>query len=1680
MVSKFTSLNRDLSAAMTFRKFEKTTRWTKFWLVALMIGLFGGSNLLAQCNLIDFTNGNPQVTLILDADGSATLDQEALVGIINPQGVGCSLFFYEHPSQAVALGASVEISCDGDTPYGPGLYFVVADDDGLPGGNESNPLVLEVFVQDTIAPTIAGGGCGMTYTGMTGDDDSDDCDTYVTFPIPVITENCFTSTTLTITYTATTGGTLVNVTETISNAALQDSLAAWAVNGFTRKYFSSTTGALGSTTVNFSITDGTNAPASCNVIVEVTDDEAPQVDCPADITVSTTNSCIATGIPGISLSGSTLPLTDRTFFDNCGVASVEYMLSGSTTLDWTTGMDAGLASFNLGLNTVTYRITDFNDNSVTCDFDVTVIDQVGPTFVNCPSNITMNVINNCDTMITWTAPGVTDNCDPSGASVLLTSSHTSGVSTFDIGTTTVTYRAVDAAGNESICTFDITIVDNGKPSISCPGEQILLFCDPTDLVPDYTNLGMVTDNCPNFVVEQASAGLALNDGSVDLRDADMSGGPSAGDTLVVELVAFDDAGMTGLSDSCSFTVILANRSTGYTNPVPSITGINLPPADFECGSLVLTTPTARDSVCPPNLLYGVPSISSGSANLTAASMDGMGNVTSYNFTSTSMSSVSITWTYTDAQNRTSTQFQTINIVADNGPVLTSGITAITLNLDANGDVTVMPSDFFARATDDCDPNPVITINGLSSISYDCSDIGVQNAVLLATDNQLNASNGIPVTITIQDNIDPVLLGVPAAVTVECDNIPALPTIGVDIVAIDNCGVTGITPNEVSTQSGITNDCSHYNYTRTRSWTASDPSGNQTTFSQVITVRDTEQPVFSTADTIFASADNNCLAAINYVVTADSVSDNCAAFADLTINNGNLSGNYTVGVTTRFITAIDPCGNSAVKILRIVVTDDTPPIAACLGGPSSVSLPPSDTLILPPNFFNNGSVDNCDFLGLNNFSLSRDTFTCVNAGLTFPVTMTVTDNSGNSASCNTTIQIQDNIAPVAFCKDVTVTLDNSGFAGLAASDLDDGSFDNCTGTVAGTGLLNFTSNQLTFGPVDVNNSPVAVELFVQDAFGNRDTCTSNVTVNVPETCFDVILDNVNPPGNVSGTAATVVSVPVVVTNFINVQGFQFRAVIEDPMVANFEGVSGNMLPGTGFVNNIVTSDTMDIQWFNNAATNNPATLADGTTIFNLDVRLVGNVNESTRIKLIGDNTVVAEITRSYNGVAIRVAPCTEDGIVIINNPAQLNLAGIIRTEAGDEVGNAMVTLTDLSTGGANGNMTTGADGMFSFNPVPAGRNYNLRPQKNINWINGVSALDLSIIQKHIVGIDTLNSPYKKIAADAFPDNSITTFDVVQLYQLLQTAVPGPPTTPQGNTSWRFVPADAVLPDLPRRLVPTFNDNLTINNLSMDSVMNNFVGVKVGQVEDNDPGFDPLNATSSGGGSSQTRSGAISLSIDDMALIEGETYELVFRAQDFQNILAYQSVLEFDPTAISFESALGGSLQNFGAANIGTHAAAEGLLTLVWFDAIAADLPNDEALFSLTFKANKNVDKLSEVIQMGDFEQLPNTAYNANNEAKDVQLVFNSATAAKAEFKLYQNRPNPFRDQTIISFSLPKSGFATLSVLDVSGRVIKTYEDQFEKGYNEIPVNSSELPSAGVLYYQLDTDGFTAVKKMVIIE
>ena len=85
-----------------------------------------------------------------------------------------------------------------------------------------------------------------------------------------------------------------------------------------------------------------------------------------------------------------------------------------------------------------------------------------------------------------------------------------------------------------------------------------------------------------------------------------------------------------------------------------------------------------------------------------------------------------------------------------------------------------------------------------------------------------------------------------------------------------------------------------------------------------------------------------------------------------------------------------------------------------------------------------------------------------------------------------------------------------------------------------------------------------------------------------------------------------------------------------------------------------------------------------------------------------------------------------------------------------------------------------------------------------------------------------------------------------------------------------------------------------------------------------------------------------------------------------------------------------------------------------------------------------------------------------------------------FALKQNEPNPFKETTVIGFTLADEGFATLTVYDVAGRVVTQLREQYAKGYNTVQLSKNQLGSTGVLYYTLESGQYTATKKMIIIE
>ena len=83
-------------------------------------------------------------------------------------------------------------------------------------------------------------------------------------------------------------------------------------------------------------------------------------------------------------------------------------------------------------------------------------------------------------------------------------------------------------------------------------------------------------------------------------------------------------------------------------------------------------------------------------------------------------------------------------------------------------------------------------------------------------------------------------------------------------------------------------------------------------------------------------------------------------------------------------------------------------------------------------------------------------------------------------------------------------------------------------------------------------------------------------------------------------------------------------------------------------------------------------------------------------------------------------------------------------------------------------------------------------------------------------------------------------------------------------------------------------------------------------------------------------------------------------------------------------------------------------------------------------------------------------------------------------MYQNQPNPFQGETVIGYNLPEASQVTFTVSDVAGRTLKLIRTEGVKGYNNILINSKDLPAAGVLYYTVSTDNYKATKKMIIAQ
>ena len=245
--------------------------------------------------------------------------------------------------------------------------------------------------------------------------------------------------------------------------------------------------------------------------------------------------------------------------------------------------------------------------------------------------------------------------------------------------------------------------------------------------------------------------------------------------------------------------------------------------------------------------------------------------------------------------------------------------------------------------------------------------------------------------------------------------------------------------------------------------------------------------------------------------------------------------------------------------------------------------------------------------------------------------------------------------------------------------------------------------------------------------------------------------------------------------------------------------------------------------------------------------------------------------------------------------------------------------------------------------------------------------------------------------------------------------------------------------------------------------------------------PLNLTGGNGVEIQVRNAkTLNFEVEDMEMQAGFEYTIPFKSTDF-NALGYQFTLNHTE-GVEVVKIINGTLPSMSDNNFGKF---KNALTTSWNGNF--NDKNTEA-FSLVLRANKNV-KLSDILTIGS-NITAAEAYDKNGEAMNISLNFkgltngilgnNSENTEGSNFNLNQNEPNPFESETKISFNIPRETQGKLTVFDATGRIVKTVNSLFKKGYNAITIQKSELNTTGVFFYRLDTPTHSATKKMIVTQ
>lgn len=372
--------------------------------------------------------------------------------------------------------------------------------------------------------------------------------------------------------------------------------------------------------------------------------------------------------------------------------------------------------------------------------------------------------------------------------------------------------------------------------------------------------------------------------------------------------------------------------------------------------------------------------------------------------------------------------------------------------------------------------------------------------------------------------------------------------------------------------------------------------------------------------------------------------------------------------------------------------------------------------------------------------------------------------------------------------------------------------------------------------------------------------------------------------------------------------------------------------------------------------------------------------------------------------------------------------------------------------------TNADGQYAFATLLAGIETQVSPRKTDGVLDGVSTLDILKIQRHILGLEKIESSYKLIAADVDNSGSISASDLLEIRRLIL----GKQELFNNTDSWRMIDRDQKFNNPDNPFEDTWRQAYFINDLSSDMTID-FIGVKTGDVDDS-------NSIATG---SQIDSRSVLkavLETENKQMVAGNIYELNFDLKDINSISGMQFEMTIDDRITILDvtsSRFSISEQNYNKL--------DGNLRFSW-NSNEAILLDQNSTFTITVQANESV-FVNDCVQMNS-EGLHSEVYT-DSDVAPLQLSFRNSELDN-EILLYQNAPNPWSDFTEVKFYIDRIKPYTFSVFDINGRLLHRQQNHSKVGINKVLLDKYDINADGILYYELQIDGQRYMNKMIVIK